>query len=137
MFVTRGYSMDILSEFCSRKDEEVLTAKYYPYYPKAQSDGYIPFTYNVLDAQTKEYRSLMSNLITTEGGNLALKTRASIDFMIKGYVLTQDGKFWVIEQVRENPINEQSKGALRFFKDTAQTERHLRLLRAENPMEIS
>lgn len=128
--------MDILSEFCSRKSEEVLSGKYYKFYPKSYSDNPIKFNYDILDPETKEYKNLMTNLITTDGGKLAIKTRASIDFMIKGYVLTQDGKMWQIDQSTENPINEQSKGALRFFVDTAQTERHLRLLRVDNPMDI-
>lgn len=124
--------MDTLSELCSKKDKEYLTGTYYKRRPVTTQDGAISFTYEQVDAHSREYRTIINNMLV-EGVNTVIKTRASIDFKEKQYIVTQDGRFWQIVAVQENIQTPQSKQALRFFVDTAQTERVLRLVIKDNP----
>lgn len=124
--------MDFLSEMCAIKDKEYLTGTYYKRIPVSVNDGGEKFTYEVLDPHTREYRTIIGNLLT-EGNITAIKTRSAIEFKPKGYVVTQDGKLWQITATTENVQSDRSKQALRFFTETAQTEKTIRLLGVENP----
>ncbi len=127
--------MDILSEICAIKDGEYLTGTYYSRQPKTTADAGEKFSYGILDPKSREYRTLVGNL-WLEGKSLAIKTRSSINFVIKGYVAIQSGELYQIVATIENIETEQSRQALRFFKDTAQTEKIIRLIGVENPMEL-
>lgn len=124
--------MDFLSEMCAIKDKEYLTGTYYKRVPVVPSDGGESFSYEVLDPHTREYRTIMNNLLV-EGRNGAIKTRSAIKFKEKGYIVTQDGQFWQITAITENVQSDRSKQALRFFTETAQTEKTIRLIGKDNP----
>ena len=89
----------------------------------------------MLDPHSREYRTIIGTLLV-EGKNTAIKTRSAIDFKEKQYIVTQDGQFWQIVSVLENVQAEQSKQALRFFVETAQTEKTIRLIGKDNPWGI-
>lgn len=127
--------MDYLSEMCAIKDKEYLTGTHYARIPVKTTDAGDKFTYSLLDPRSREYRTIMTNLLV-QGRTLAIKTRSSILFKEKGYIVTQDGQFWQIVAVMENPQNENSKQALRFFVETAQTEKTIRLIGVDNPWEL-
>ncbi len=127
--------MDFLSEMCAKKDTEYLTGTWYKRKPVTTSDGGERFTYEMLDNRSREYRTIINTLLV-EGKSTAIKTRAAIDFKEKQYIVTQDGQFWQIAAVSENIQAEQSKQALRFFTETAQTEKIIRLINKDNPMEL-
>lgn len=124
--------MDFLSEMCARKDKEYFTGTYYARRPESNTDGGVEFSYEMIDNRSREYQTIMGNLLV-EGLSTAIKTRAAIDFREKQYIATQDGRFWQIVSVDENIQAEQSKQALRFFKETAQTEKTIRLINKDNP----
>lgn len=127
--------MDFLSEMCSKKDTEYLTGTYYKRRPVEPSDSGEKFTYEMLDPRSREYRTIIGTLLV-EGTSTAIKTRSAIDFKEKQYIVTQDGKLWQIVSVLENVQSEQSKQALRFFVETAQTEKTIRLIGKDNPWGI-
>lgn len=127
--------MDFLSEMCARKDTEYLTGTWYKRKPVGTNDSGETFTYEMLDNRSREYRTIINTLLV-EGKSTAIKTRAAIDFKEKQYIVTQDGQFWQIAAVSENIQAEQSKQALRFFIETAQTEKIIRLINKDNPMEL-
>ena len=127
--------MDALSEFCAIKNEEYLTGTYYERLPKTTKDYGEPFSYKVLDPRTREFKTLIGNLAAV-GANLAIKTRSSLDFKVKSHIVTQDGKMWQIAATVENVESEQSREALRFFNETAQTEKTIRLVGVANTMSL-
>nr|DAL76791.1 MAG TPA: hypothetical protein [Caudoviricetes sp.] len=127
-----GCEMDFLSEMCARKDTEYFSGTYYNRRPSKPSDVGEKFTYEMVDPRSREYRTIIGNLLV-EGTSTAIKTRSSIEFKEKQYIVTQDGKFWQIAAVTETIQTEQSKQALRFFVETAQTEKTIRLIGKDNP----
>lgn len=127
--------MDFLSEMCARKDTEYFSGTYYKRRPTRPEDGGKTFTYEMVDPRSREYRTIIGNLLV-EGTSTAIKTRSSIEFKEKQYIVTQDGKFWQIAAVTETIQTEQSKQALRFFVETAQTEKVIRLIGKNNPWEL-
>ena len=125
--------MDFFSEFMAIKDEEFLSGKYYIRRPKTTADRGKAFTYSIVDPKNREYRVLLNGL-QTDGATLTIKTRAAYRFKEKQYVSTQSGELWQIIAVLLNPQTSESGEALRIFKDTAQTERVIRLIEVDNPM---
>lgn len=124
--------MDFLSEMCAIKDKEYLTGTYYKRITVTTSDGGEKFSYEVLDPHTREYRTVMNNLVV-QGNIMAIKTRSTIKFKEKGYIVTQEGNLWQITAITENVQSNRSKQALRFFTETAQTEKTIRMIGVENP----
>lgn len=127
--------MDFLSEICAKKSTEYLTGTYYKRLPVTSTDKGEPFSYEIVDARSREYRTILGNLVV-EGRVAAIKTRAALDFAEKEYICTQDGQFWQITAMLENVQVDGSKQALRFFKDTALTEKVIRLIGKENPKNL-
>ena len=115
--------------------EEVLTGSYYEKYPKLPRDKGVRFGYDIVDESDREYAKLVDN-IKGERVVMTIKTDDNIDFKITGYITTQDGLFWQITGVIKRVKHENTKEALRFLKTTIQTSYLIRLINAENPMEI-
>lgn len=124
--------MDFLSEFLSEKSREFLTGTYYKRRPVTMGDGGETFTYENIDAHTREYKTIIGTLLV-EGRTAAIKTRSNIEFKVKQYIVTQDGQLWEINLVTENPQVKETEEALRIFKTTAKTEKIIRLVGVENP----
>jgi hypothetical protein len=127
--------MDFFSEFMSIKDEEYLSGVYYKSYPNTTNDYGEEFTYTIVNPKSREYRSLITNL-QGDGATLTIKTRKDSAFSVNSLVRTQDGLLWQISSVNINPQTEEGKETLRLFKTTSQTERIIRLIEIENPMNI-
>lgn len=127
--------MDLFSEFMSIKDEEFLTGVFYKSYPNTTADYGEEFTYTIVDPTSREYRSLITNL-QGDGATLTIKTRKDCGFVINSLVRTQDGLLWQVISVSTNPQVNEGKESLRLFKSSIQTERIIRLIEIENPMEI-
>ncbi len=127
--------MGFFEDFMSIKDEEYLTATYYKSYPNTTSDVGENFTYTIIDPKSREYRAMITNL-QGEGATLTIKTRKDIPFRINGLVSTNDGLLWQISSININPMVEEGKESLRLFKKSAQTERIIRMIEIENPMNI-
>lgn len=127
--------MDFFSDFCADKSREFLTGTFYKRRPLTTADGGISFTYETLDPHSREYKTLISTLLV-EGRNTAIKTRSSLDFKIKNFIVTQDAQLWQIVSVLENPQNPATEEALRIFREAPAAEKIIRMVGIENPMSL-
>ncbi|MBO7214004.1 MAG: hypothetical protein J6V66_00755 [Clostridia bacterium] len=116
-------------------DEEVLTGTYFEQIPETPKDKGVFFEYDIVDESDKSYARLLNN-IQTEETFQTIKTDDSIDFKVKGYVVTQDGLLWQIAGIIKRLKHDGNKEALRIIKETIQTSRIIRLTQVENPWEL-
>ena len=126
--------MDFL-DLLTIKDEEVLTGTYYKRRPKTTADEGISFSYDIVDESDRNYSKLLDNL-KTEQVMQTIKTNDLCGFKTKGYVVTQDGRFWTITGIITRLVKRENKQALRVLKQTIETEYVIRLLQVDNPMEL-
>lgn len=126
--------MDFL-DLLTIKDEEVLTGTYYNRRPKTTADVGISFSYDIVDESDRNYSKLLDNL-QTEQVMQTIKTNDLCGFKTKGYVVTQDGRFWTITGIIERLVKRENKQALRVLRQTIETEYVIRLLQVDNPMEL-
>lgn len=113
------------------KDEEVLTATYYPKRPKTPNDTGEPFAYDIVAEPRSNYGNIISNL----NGVLSyqtIKTNDFANFKVKGYCVTQEGGLWQIEEITKQLITSDNKQALRNIKQI-ETEYTLRMIEVDNP----
>lgn len=129
-----GITVESIIEFLKIKDKECLTGIYYPRRPITANDGGQPFEYEIVDPHSRDYRTIMGNLLT-DSVVTAIKTDDSSEFKIKGYIKTQDGLFWQISAVSVVPYTEETKEGLRLFKRVVE-EKVIRLLNVENPFDL-
>ena len=123
--------MDFL-ELLAIKDEEVLTGTYYARRTKTPNDGGITFNYDIANDIDRNYARLLDAL-ETENATQTIKTNDADGFKVKGYIATQDGSFWQITGITKRLAKPENKQALRFLKQTAETEYIIRLIEVENP----
>lgn len=119
--------MDLL-DLLAPKEEYVLTGTY-----REKKDG--PgayFEYKEIDYPTRTFGEVIDNIITTQR-RMTIRTRWNLDFCINGYVVTQDGRMWIIEQVQSNSFNAQN---LRFMQKNPNSEYILSLVGIDNPMGV-
>lgn len=126
--------MDFL-DLLTIKDEEVLTGTYYNRRPKTTADVGISFSYDIVDESDRNYSKLLDNL-QTEQVMQTIKTNDLCGFKTKGYVVTQDGRFWTITGIIKRLVKHENKQALRVLRQTIETEYIIRLLQVDNPMEL-
>lgn len=128
--------MNFFEDFMSKKEEFVLSGKYYPRKPVTTADTSYPLNYEIVDARRNYYAQVVQNVID-DGAMLSIRTNTPNRYKVKGYISTQDGGFWQITEVTVQPQNDENKEALRLFKTTAQTTYLIRLTEVDNPMELS
>ncbi len=134
---------DDLLNLLSIKDEEVLTGTYYDRLPiqsnipvpVSDSDYGIKFQYDIVDEHDRFYSTLLGNL-QTENGSCTIKTNDMCGFTVNGYIATQDGSFWQITGIVKRLVKLSTKQALRYLKETAETEYVIRLNEIDNPWEL-
>ena len=119
-------------DFMAISDEEVLSGSYYSKRPKTPQDVSHPFMYDIVDESNKYYAKLLGE-IQTEKTVQTIKTNDDCGFKIKGYVVTQEGTMWQIDNVVKRLVKADNKQALRWLKQTVETEYVIRLLEVENP----
>ena len=121
--------MDIL-DFLTEKDEGYFLGTYYGRRPKTTQDEGFEFSYNEVDNMSETVGSAISNLETPEE-RYTISTVERLLFSVKGYIVTQDGNLWQIEQKQTKPYKAQ-KEAFRLWKTSAKIETTLRLILVEN-----
>ena len=129
-----GNDMDLL-DILRLKDTEYLTGTYYARQPFTPEDDGIAFTYEMVDPKSKTYAKLINNL-EEPSSVTAIRTDDDCGFEINGYVATQGGDLWIVQEVLKNVQNDNTKEALRLLTETVQTEYVIRLLKVENPWGI-
>nr|DAH66746.1 MAG TPA: hypothetical protein [Bacteriophage sp.] len=131
--------MDIINAL-TPKNDMYLCGTYYETLPneynlpdgsaadKNNAVGGIPFKYNTIDERAVTHTTLEE--IEYHGSRLTIETRAKIGFKISKNVVTQDGRLWSIEELREKT---DKKATLRFQKVAPDTKYVLSLLEVANP----
>lgn len=129
-----GNDMDLL-DILRLKDTEYLTGTYYARQPLSPEDSGVEFSYEQLNPKSKTYAKLINNL-EEPSSVTAIRTDDDCGFEINGYIATQDGELWIVQEVLKNVQNDNTKEALRLLTETVQTEYVIRLLKVENPWGI-
>lgn len=129
-------------DFLKESDDEFMTGYYYNYKPdprhtfeQKQEEGREVFKYSQVSGQEKRFSTLLTN-VRADTERYAIKTCDDVGFKIGGYVSTQNGGFWKIEDFI---CDEQTQGyeeALLLFRQSIKKEFVLRLIKVENPWGI-
>ena len=121
--------------FLAIKSDEVLTGNYYARLPETPNDIADEFQYDIVNEHDKAY-SLVLNNLQTDRTTCVIKTNDNCGFKINGYVTTQDGILWQITSIGKQLVKAETKQALRWLKQTIETEYVLRLLEVDNPWDL-
>ena len=116
--------MDFL-DLIKPKQGFVLTGSYRPK-PKCAP---MYFEYKTVDYQSARYSEIINNIIATQQG-LVVRTIWDCDWQVNGYVSTQDGKLWAIQQVQKDNKNSE---VLRTLTENPSDEFLLALIGVDNP----
>ena len=98
-------------------------------------DPAIPFDYEYVDATTRTYKQLISNITESDGITAVIKTREHLDFKIGAFVSLMDGKLCAITAISDDRTNANIEAA-RFLNLPFGAEYILRLTEYENPRGI-
>lgn len=113
---------------------QFYTGMYYEYYPTLENrlTG-IKFNYEKAGDERGTFSQPIRNLVTREK-KLVISTTAPMKWKVGAYVLTQDGRLWVIEDwMEDTSINPQ---AAYFFKRKMETAT-LSLTEVDNPLGLT
>lgn len=121
--------MDIL-DFLTEKDEDYFLGTFYPKRPKTTQDKGYEFDYNETDNRVATVENLANSLETT-AQRFTISTVERLKFVVKGYVVTQDGNLWQIESKQTKPYKAE-KEAFRLWRDPPRVEIILRLILVED-----
>jgi hypothetical protein len=95
-----------------------------------ENDG-VPIDYETLDPMSYQLRTLFGDVTDKKGKMLAIKTRDQQNYVVDGYIATQDGSLYVIDAVTVD-TSAASKQAMRFIPVPLETVYILRLFEVEN-----
>lgn len=125
-------------DFFKPGDDEFMTGYYWDKRPspdKPMLEGRKTFRYSKAAAREKQYNTVLQNM-RLDSERYSIKTCDDCGFKINGYISTQNGLFWTIEDI---VMDEQPTGyeeALLQWKSAIKTEFVIRLRRVDNPWEI-
>lgn len=122
-------------EWLAPKDDQFMTGYYYERRPVSPEDGRKVFRYSRLDPYTRAFDTELGQM-RLDRSTYSLKTKSSLNWKPKGYISTQDGRFFQIVEFSENNQPKGSEEALRLFKRAVQSEYTIRLIEVDNPWEI-
>lgn len=100
-----------------------------------ESGAPLKFTYEYVNPDERRYTSVLANVISQDGADTTVKTRAPHEFMPNSYVTLRDGKLYQIRSVviDTTDIPKQAARILLLPRGTAKI---LRLLRIDDPWGI-
>lgn len=129
-------------DFLKEHDEEYMTGFYYAYKPdpthsieQKQEEGAKVFRYSKAEGRRRIFDNVLVNM-RSDTERYVIKTCDDCGFKIGGYVSTQNGLFWTVEDIT---CEEQTKGneeTLTMWRRAIKTEFILRLRRVDNPWGI-
>ena len=119
----------------SSKDDEFMTGYYYERRPVSPEDGRAVFRYSRLDPYSRVFDTQLGQM-RIDRETSSLKTKTNLDWKVKGYISTQNGKFFQIVEVLTNEQPKGSEDVLRLFKRAVETEYTIRLIKVDNPWGI-
>ena len=118
---------DLLSLLQGR-GEKTLTGTYYPKVPLTADSAV--FDYEIIEGNSKRYQMITGNL-RADGSTIVISTKDQLEWKIKGYVVLQDGKMYIIESVREDLQNVE-KNAYRLHNNSYDMDYIVTLIETEN-----
>ena len=134
--------MSFFENFCATKDDYPQTARYYPKLPKPQKananglneiladNTFYSFTYKNETFKDRSWQAVIPNVMT-EGARKSIKTATALKYKSGGFVMTQDGCFYRVEQVLSDDSTDETKETLRLFKKSGSPIFILRLLQVD------
>lgn len=122
-------------DFLAQKDDEFMTGYYYERRPTDASVERKVFRYSRLDPYSRVFDTALGQM-RLDRETYSLKTRTDCGWKIKGYISTQDGRFFQIVDFLEDTQPKDSEEVLRLFKRAPQREFTIRLVAVENPMGV-
>ena len=125
----------VFLDFLAPKDDQFMTGYYYERRPITPDDGRVKFHYSRLDPYSRVFDTELGQM-RLDREIYSLKTKSNLNWKVKGYVSTQDGKFFQIMEIYENNQPKGSEEVLILFKRAPQSEFTLRLTKVDNPWEI-
>lgn len=111
------------------------TATYYHDRPDGPEMSGQKFHYEYVNAYSKSYQRLFAN-VRADAGETAIRTDEFCDFRVNGYVVTQDGKEFRIQQV-ERDYTATPKQVMRLLGVPVSVHYLLRLIEVSNPWGIT
>lgn len=111
--------------------EFTYSGLYYSAMPTDPAEKGIPFDYEIIDPTEKHFQMLMGNIDVSQGRTMAIKSNDPLNWLVDGFVLTQDNVLYTINAVREDLGNSQKQSA-RYVRDIIGKEYVLRLVEREN-----
>lgn len=115
-----------------------MTGYYWDKSPRpnqTQEQGRQTFYYAKASAHQRTFNTVMQNMrLDTE--RYTIKTCDDCGFKVNGYISTQNGLFWVIEEVIHDEQTNGNEEALLTWKTALKTEFIIRLRRVDNPWGI-
>ena len=132
--------MDFI-DICMGRYQQTYTGRYLKklptplFNPENEQEPAIPFDYEYVDATTRTYKQLISNMTETDGITAVIKTREHLDFKIGAFVSLMDGKLCAITGISDDRTNANIEAA-RFLNLPFGVEYILRLTEYENPRGI-
>lgn len=118
-------------DFMLPKEQSFFTGTFYKRRPKTTADFGISFGYDLVDDKTHDKTNLIGAL-ETDNERITIKTVEVIDFIVKGYIVTQDGDLWQIDS-KTTRVHAEDKEAYRLWKKPYRRLTTLRLVRVQNP----
>ena len=134
--------MSFFEEFCAEKVDYPQTAKYFPKLPKPQrqpTSGLVDTLVNTVSYdlvyrnETMKDRSWVAVIpnVMTEGARKSIKTPTVLPYKTGGFIQTQDGCFYRIEQILSDDSTKDTEESLRLFTCAAEKEYILRLTQVD------
>lgn len=115
----------------------VCTGNFYEELPKAGYNNYdnkepIPFDYEIVTGNNWTYKHLIQNLIDTGFSGVVIKTHEEQMWRPKTYCTLQDGKLYIVVDVRDDYANS-PKDSMRILPFPVEVEKLIMLKEIENP----
>ena len=129
-------------DFLKESDDEFMTGYYYDFKPDPRhtyaqqlQEGRWEFKYSKVSGQERRFNTVQSH-VRADSERYTIQTCDNVGFKIGGYVSTQNGKLWKIEDFVKDEQTDGNEEVLLLFKESVKTEYVLRLIKVENPWGI-
>lgn len=130
--------MNFIDILVGRANETYTGARYYSKLPSSDLSVLVTpesFSYEYVNPTEYRYSRILGNVITTDGADTTVKTRAPISFAPNGYVTLKDGNLYLISSVTVD-TSDTPKQAARILLIPRGTAKILRLIKTADPWGI-
>ena len=121
-------------DFLIPKNEYPFTGTYYRRRPKTTEDIGVEFNYDIVNNKTATKPNVLDALEVLDA-RLTVKTVEVVSFIVKGYIVAQDGDLWQIDSITTK-ISDKEKEAYRLWRKPTRKETILGLIKVQNPWNL-